>query len=152
MKHFKKAVLGLFLVLGILSSSCSTIDKTMREPNVRVDLTKDDFTLSEQVTADAVSNKIFGIDIIRLFSNKKTGTVERYADEISFASIPVIGSILRDRTANHALYELMSENEGYDVVFYPQYEIKVSRPFLGLGFIFKRTEVTTKARLGKLRQ
>ena len=44
----------------------------------------------------------------------------------------------------------MSQNKGYDVVFYPQYETKVQKPALGIGFITKITTVKTTARLGKL--
>jgi hypothetical protein len=46
----------------------------------------------------------------------------------------------------------MSSNPGYDVVFYPQFETKVVKPFLGLGFLTKITTVKTTARLGKLNQ
>jgi hypothetical protein len=45
----------------------------------------------------------------------------------------------------------MSKNPGYDVVFYPQYEKHVRRPILGIGFIYKKTTVIAKARLGKLK-
>jgi len=120
----------------------------MREPNVRVQLKKSDFTLSEQLSAEASSTKIFTIDFKRLFNNK-TGTVEG-SQTISLASIPVVGTVLGDKTANYALYELMNSNSGYDVIFYPQYETKISRPFLGIGFIYKKTTVKTTARLGKL--
>ncbi len=131
-------------------SSCTTVNHTMKEPNTRVNLTKSDFSLSEQVTAEATSTKILGIDFARLFT-QKAGTVENNtANEISLAVIPVIGNIVSDRTANYALYELMNTNAGYDVVFYPQYETKIIKPFLGLGFITKITTVKTTARLGKM--
>ena len=38
----------------------------MREPDTRVELTKSDFTLSNQVSAEAKSIKIIGIDFKRL--------------------------------------------------------------------------------------
>jgi len=69
---------------------------------------------------------------------------------ISLASIPVVGNMVADKTANYALYELMSGNPGYDVVFYPQYETKVFKPILGIGFFTTITTVKTTARLGKL--
>lgn len=144
-------ILGAVLFASILFSSCSTINKTMREPNVRVDLTKSDFTLSDQVKAEAKSTKIIGIDFARLFMNK-TGSVEGGAAAVSLASLPVIGNVLSDKTANYALYELMNSNPGYDVIFYPQYETKVVKPILGIGFLTKITTVETKARLGKLNQ
>jgi len=132
-----------------LASSCTTINKSMREPNTRVNFNKTDFSLSDQVTAEATSTKILGIDFKRFFS-KTTGTIEGGAVGISLALIPVVGNILVDKTANYALYNLMSSNPGYDVVFYPQYESKVSKPILGLGFLTKTTTVKTTARLGKL--
>lgn len=144
-------ILGVVFFTSILFSSCSTTHKTMREPNVRVDLTKSDFTLSDQVKAEAKSTTIIGIDFTRLFT-KKTGSVEGGAAAISIASLPVIGNLLSDKTANYALYELMNSNPGYDVIFYPQYETKVVKPILGIGFLTKITTVETKARLGKLNQ
>ena len=140
------------IVLSLmLFSSCSTLNKTMREPNVKVELSKSDFTLSDQVTAEAKSVKIIGIDWQRLFKSE-SGTVENGSESINFANIPVIGSVMFDKTSNYALFELMSKNEGYDVVFYPQYEIKVLKPILGIGFLTKITTVKTTARLGKLKK
>jgi hypothetical protein len=150
----KKRFIHLFALLGIVLgvvSSCTTLHHTMREPNVRVELERDDFTLSEQVSATASSTKILGIDFMRLFT-KKTGAIEGGGlANISLASVPVIGNLVTDRTANYALYELMKNNPGYDVVFYPQYATKIKRPVLGLGFIYKKTTVQTTARLGKLK-
>ena len=131
-------------------TSCSTYNKSMREPNTRVELTKSDFTLSEQVSAEASSTKIFGIDWARLFK-KDMGTVEGGAGVLSLASIPVIGNYLNDKTANYALHELMQKNTGYDVIFYPQYETKVNKP-IGIGFIVKKTTVKVTARLATLKK
>jgi hypothetical protein len=144
----KLFTLGLFA--SLLATSCTTVNKSMREPNVRVELERDDFTLSEQVSAEASSKKIIGIDFQRLFK-KNTGTVEGGAALINFASLPIIGNVLVDPTANYALYTLMSNNPGYDVIFYPQYETTVEKPVLGLGFILTKTTVKTTARLGKLK-
>ena len=146
-KQIKKIAL-LIVVLGAFAS-CTTLTKTMREPNTRVNLTKADFTLSDQFSAEAKSLKILGIDWQRFF-NKKMGTIKGGSSSISLASIPVIGNYLADKTANYALYDLMNNNPGYDVVFYPQYETKVVKPFLGIGFIVKTTTVKATARLGKL--
>lgn len=144
-------VLGIVMLTAAVFSSCTTMHKTMKAPNVRVELNKKDFVLSEQLAAEATSNKIVGIDFERLFL-KKTGEVEEAAAMISLASLPVIGNVMNDKTSNYALYELMSNNPGYDVIFYPQYETIVEKPILGLGFIMKTTTVKTKARLGKLDQ
>jgi len=152
----KKIMVKMVMFVAVIAafSSCTTLNHSMREPNTRVNLNKSDFSLSEQVTAEATSTKIIGIDWRRLF-RKKTGVVEggsAAAASISLASIPVIGNYLlprADKTVNYSLYELMNENPGYDVVFYPQYETKVVKPLL-IGFIIKQTKVKTTARLGKL--
>ncbi|MDD2386848.1 MAG: hypothetical protein PHP52_08705 [Bacteroidales bacterium] len=143
-------IMMVFVAAIAIFSSCTTYNHSMREPNARVELEKSDFTLSEQVSAEATSTKIIGIDWARLFT-KKTGVVEGGASaSISLASIPVVGNMVADKTANYALYELMSGNPGYDVVFYPQYETKVFKPILGIGFFTTITTVKTTARLGKL--
>ena len=145
-------ILAFVVLMGAISS-CTTLNHSMREPNTIVNLNKSDFSLSSQVTAEASSTKILGIDLARLLKlTKNTGFVEGASAAISLSSIPVIGNFIADKTANYALYNLMNANPGYDVVFYPQYETKVLKPFLGIGFIAKITTVKTTARLGKLNQ
>jgi len=147
----KKVIIKMVMFVAVIVafSSCTTLNHSMREPNTRVNLNKSDFSLSEQVSAEATCTKIIGIDFKRLFT-KETGTLEGGALSVSLASIPVIGTIVADRTANYALYNLMNANPGYDVVFYPQYETKVIKPILGIGFLTTITKVKTTARLGKL--
>jgi len=140
------------LVVVIAFASCSSTKQTMRDANARVELQKSDFTFSEQVSAEATTTKVFGIDLARLFV-KNTGTIETGAAAamaINIASIPVVGNVLGDKTCNYALYELMQKHPGYDVVFYPQYETKVVKP-IGIGFLLKTTTVKVKSRLGKLK-
>jgi hypothetical protein len=150
-KKFKKTKLMGFGVLTILLiSSCTSYNKTMREPNVRVELNKNDFSLSDQVKAEATSTRIVGIDFARIFK-QKTGSISTGSNSISLSSIPVIGSFIVDPTSNYALYELMQNNPGYDVVFYPQFETKIVKPILGMGFIMTHTKVGVQARLGKLK-
>jgi len=140
----------MFVALIAAFSSCTTLNHSMREPNAKINLNKSDFSLSDQVSAEAISIKIIGIDWARLFT-KKTGEVAGGgSSSISLASIPVIGNFASDKTANYSLYELMSSNPGYDVVFYPQYETKVLKPVLGIGFLTTITTVKTTARLGKM--
>jgi hypothetical protein len=139
------AVLSLFFF-----ASCTSLSKSMREPNVRVNLVADDFAVSDQVSGTASSTKILSIDWQRLFNNE-SAEVSNGTMNISLASIPVVGSSISDRTVNYALYNLMYQNPGYDVVIYPQYTTKVQRPFLGLGFIYSKTTVKATARLGKLK-
>lgn len=148
----KKNSLKFLMLAGVSMatiSSCTTYTKTMREPNSRVEFEKDDFTLSGQVSGSAKTVTVLCIDWERFFT-KREGQVKGNSGSISFASIPVIGSVISDRTANYALYEMMQHNPRYDVVFYPQYETKVLRPILGLGFLSKITTVKATARLGRL--
>ncbi len=140
----------MFVAVIAAFSNCTTYTHSMREPNTRLNLNKSDFSLSEQVSAKAKSVTVLGIDWARFFT-QKTGTVDvDGSNSISWASIPVIGNIVSDRTANYSLYEMMIANPGYDVVFYPQYESKVLKPVLGIGFLTRITNVKTTARLGKL--
>ncbi len=143
--------MAMLVVVLATFASCTTLNHSMREPNTRVNFTKSDFTLSEQVSAEDKTVKILGIDFERLFK-KETGVVDNGASSISLANMPVIGTVLYDKTSNYALYNLMFTNPGYDVIFYPQYETKISKPVLGLGFIVKITKVKTTARLGKLKE
>ncbi len=147
----KKTIYKLVLLLAFVALfiSCTSINQSMREPNTKVNLNKSDFTLSDQVIGEASSTKIIGIDWSRFFT-QKTGSVENGAMTISAASIPVVGDVIADKTANYALYNIMTANPGFDVVFYPQYETKVVRPILGIGFLTKITTVKAKVRLGKL--
>lgn len=145
-KLISKIVVTVALIVAF--SGCTSLSKTVREPNVRVEMNKNDFVLSGQVTGEATSTTYFGIDFERLFT-KKTAAVDGAAPLISVASIPVVGEVLGERTANYALYEMMNKNEGYDVIFYPSYEKKVVRP-IGIG-IYKITTVKVTGRLGKLK-
>ncbi len=143
--------MAMLVVVIATFASCTTLNHSMREPNTRVNFTKSDFTLSEHVSAEDKTVKILGIDFERLFK-KETGVVDNGASSISLANMPVVGTVLYDKTSNYALYNLMFTNPGYDVIFYPQYETKISKPVLGLGFIVKITKVKTTARLGKLKE
>jgi hypothetical protein len=139
-------------------ASCSTVSRSMKEPNARVELTKNDFELSKQVSATATATKILNIDWSRL-RTKTSGKVESQANggvaplplPIDIANLPIIGNVLFDKTSGYALYELMKANEGYDVIFYPQYEITVSKPILGIGLFKTVTTAKVTARLGKLK-
>lgn len=139
-------VMALFIMT---LTSCSTLNQSMREPNTRLNLTKSDFTLSEQVTGEATTIKILSIDWSRLFK-KEMGSVEGGAPSVSAASIPVIGGFISDKTSSYALFNMMKNNKGHDVVLYPQFETRVNRPILGLGFLFSKTYVKATARLGTL--
>jgi hypothetical protein len=143
----KRIYIVLFATASIAIASCSSSNISMREPNSHVEFYKSDFTFSEQFSAEATQSKIFGIDFARLFKTT-TGTVS--GGTASFA-IPVIGSFIQNPTTSYALYNLMSDHKGYDVVFYPQYETVVEKPIIGLP-IFVKTTVTVTARLAQIKK
>jgi hypothetical protein len=146
LKPIIPAILAIFLLAG-----CTATHKTMREPNIRLELDIDDFTLSEQVSAEASSTKIIGIDWKRLLNTETAAVQGAESLLIDLASIPIMGTYIYDQTANYALYQLMMNNPDYDVVIYPQYHTVINKPILGIGFILKKTNVKATARLGKLK-
>ena len=149
-KSMKKSLSIVAIAIAIFLTSCTNINRSMREPNTRLNLEKKDFTLSDQVTGEATSTKIFGIDFKRLFLKESGSHINDNGGALpSLASIPVIGGFIVDGTAGYALYDMMQKTPGYDVVLYPQYETKVKRP-IGIGFLYKITTVKATARLGKL--
>lgn len=147
----KKTVLFVAFIGALILSSCTSVHKTMREPNVKVELERDDFELSQQVSAEATSVRVLGIDWKRLL-NVERGSVEGWAfSAVNLGYIPIIGTGITEPTSFYALHEMMKNNPGYDVVFYPQYEAIVKRPVIGIGFIYKKTTVKATARLGKMK-
>ncbi|MEX2597873.1 MAG: hypothetical protein WEC59_13190 [Salibacteraceae bacterium] len=149
----KKSILLMIAIGGLFLASCTSVNKSMREPMTRVELYADDFDLSQQVSASAQTTRILLIDFARLFK-KESGSVNKDGGtSISLYnfSVPVIGDLIADPTAGYALYNLMEANQGYDVIFYPQYKTKVVAPILGMGFIMSTTTVDVSARLGKFK-
>ncbi|MBO7481137.1 MAG: hypothetical protein J6T63_03405 [Bacteroidales bacterium] len=115
----------------------------MREPNLKFEFNSDDITISEQFSAEATTVRVLGIDWARLFGDRESGYLNN-------ASVPVLGAIVDDRTVNEALYRIMQEHPGYDVILYPQYNKYVHKPVLGTH-IYSKTTVKVTARLGKLK-
>ena len=116
----------------------------MKEPSSKIELERDDFTLSDQKSAEATSVRIIGIDFARLFSQK-------VGNPLPVPSIPIIGSAIYDPTTSYAMYNVMDANPGHDFIFYPQYETKVTCPILGICFINSITNVKVTTRLGKFK-
>ncbi|MFO7863853.1 MAG: hypothetical protein R6U85_07620 [Salinivirgaceae bacterium] len=139
-------------VAAILLSSCTATHQSMREPNARVEFQKNDFEFSQQVSGTATTTRILGIDFARLFNKEKT-RIEKdgTAEIIDLAAIPIIGNYVVDPTYNYALYDMMSKNSGYDVVFYPSF-VKTDKKPIGLGFLYKITTVEAKAKLAKIKK
>lgn len=146
-KHFL-----MVAVAASIFSSCSVMHQTMREPNARVEFVKSDFEFSEQVSGEATTTRILGIDWSRLFDKKKTNVAkDGLAAPIDIATIPVIGNFIQDPTYNYALWDMMTKNAGYDVVFYPSF-IKTDKKPAGIGFFYKVTTVEVKAKLAKIKK
>lgn len=148
-----KSIINILLFIFSLAffSSCTSITKSLKEPNVRVEFSRNDFEFSEQVSGEATETKILGIDFARLFLKEQGKTEANCSSKgISLADLPVVGNVLGNKVGGYALYDLMKNNPGYDAIFYPQYEVKVVKP-LGIGALIKITTVKTKARLGKFK-
>ena len=133
-----KRLLPILLLTVVLASSCSTTFRTMREPNVLFELTGRDYVLSDDaVTGEASVLYVFGIDWKRLFS---------HTDRAEFDA-PIVGleKIIKG-AEQYAIYDLMEKNPGYDFVMYPQ----VTKSYKQFPLIYRRVNVTVKARMGKL--
>lgn len=143
-KSMKFLVIATLLATSI--SSCTTIDKSINASNARVNFVKSDFTISENVSGEATTVKVFFIDWARLFTSKSSSVDGGFGA----TGASIIGGFLEDKTANYALYNALQANPGYDVAFYPQAEVKVTKPILGLGFLTKITNAKVSTKLGKL--
>ena len=133
----------LALVACISFSSCHSYSKMMREPNIRFEFNKNDINVSEQFSAEATTVRVLGINWARLFKKSEDGY-------LNSTGIPILGTFIEDQTVNQALYKLMQEHPGYDVVIYPQYSKEQHKPVLGTH-IYSKTTVKVTARLGKLK-
>lgn len=141
MKKIK--ILMVLSVVALFMSSCQSYRHTMREPNSHVEFVASDFELSEPFTAEASVTHILWIDWERTFGTSKAG----FAD--NGRELPIIGNMVYGG-ANIALYKLMQEHPGYDVIFYPQVEEHRSAPIFGSG-LYSHTTYKVTARLGKMK-
>ena len=133
----KKFRLVLVLAVACLFlGSCHTYQHSMRDVNSHLELYANDFDISETVTGEATITRILGIDWQRLFGKTEIG------------SAPYLGSIIPGG-ANYAIFNLMKNNPGYDVVMYPQVESHRHAPILGTD-LYSKTTYKVTARLGKL--
>ena len=133
----------LILAVAILAfSSCTTLSRSMREPNVRLELNADDIELSEPVSGTATIVRVFGIDWKRLFKG-----------EYASVTAPIMGLSpeLLPEGSSQAIYDMLEKNPGWDFVMYPQTKSE-KYSVLGLGLIYSETETTVTARLGKLKK
>ena len=135
-------ILMVFTAIAVMFTSCTIKSHSMKSPNNYVEFKKEDFEFSGQVSGEATQVKIIGIDFARLFQ-QKLGEVESAGQ----LQIPVIGSFIATKVNLYALYNVMKDNPGYDVVFYPQYETQKT----GIPIIFTTTKVKVTARLAKIK-
>lgn len=133
-----KRLLPILLFVVLFATSCSSTFKTMREPNVRFELTGHDYVLSDEaVTGEATVVYVFGIDWAHLFGGKTADF-----------DAPIFGlSDMLRGAETYAIYDLMQKNPGYDFVMYPQ----VTKKATGFPIIYKKIDVEVKARMGKLK-
>lgn len=156
----------ILLLIPILFSSCSIMDRTMQTPNYHIEFYKADFDYSEQVVAEATITRILCIDWSRVF-NWNAATISNSTDAssagigVSLSAVvpiepivgmistfvPVLGEQAKGKINAYALYNLMADNPGYDVVIYPQYETK---KYI-IPFIYSKRTAKVTARLAKIK-
>ena len=125
------------LFISLLFSSCSITNRTMEQPGNLIEFSMTDFEYSEQIVAEATVVRVFGVDWSRLFNSQSASI-----------SLPIFGNRVRGKSCSYALYRLMEENPGYDVIIYPQYETK---KFV-FPIIFSKHTTSVTARLAKIKK
>ena len=138
----------------------------MQTPNYHIEFYKADFDYSEQVVAEATITRILCIDWSRVF-NWNAATISNSTDAssagigVSLSAVvpiepivgmistfvPVLGEQAKGKVNAYALYNLMADNPGYDVVIYPQYETK---KYI-IPFIYSKRTAKVTARLAKIK-
>jgi hypothetical protein len=137
----KISILVVVAVMAMLMGSCMSTQMTVSRSVPEIQLKPENLDITQQMEATAVTVRVFGIDWERLFSSRSAairGSV--------YTPVPIV-----DKTDQYAVYSLLKQNEGYDMVLYPQFTTVVRKPFLGLGAIYKVTEVKVTARMAKLK-
>ena len=162
----RQLLMLLIMVSVMILTGCSVSNHSMKTPNYHIEFYKTDFEYSPQVQAEATSVRVLGIDWKRLL-NWQSGDLD--SDRFNLTEeertvltgnivtdafvgtlttvIPVIGDYGKGKVNSFALYNLMQENPGYDVVIYPQYE---TQKFIVPLFYSKRN-VKVTARLGRIK-
>lgn len=129
------------MAMAFSFTSCVTTHSTLLSSTPTVELKPEHLDITQPKEASAVTTRIFGVDWERLTAKR-----------LGFMRGNVISSIPRiDRTEEYAIYSLLKQNEGYDMVMYPKFDKVVRKPVLGLGGICTITEVKVTARMAKLK-
>ncbi len=133
---------SLILVFALLSG-CSVSTLSRKSPANYIEFNKDDFEISNQLTGEATVEKILMIDWARLF-NKKYGVVEGPPTQAIYT---IIGNQAAFYPQLYAIYNILKENPGYDIILYPQYETEKT----GFPIFYSVTKVKVTTKLGKLK-
>ncbi len=129
------------IAMTMMMGSCMSTQMTMSGAIPELQLKPEHLDVTPQLEATAVTVRVFGIDWERLFTERSAAIRASV-----YTPMPIV-----DRTDMYAIYSLLKQNEGYDMVLYPQFNTVVRKPFLGLGMIYKVTEVKVTARMAKLK-
>lgn len=135
-------VLSVAVLVGFVFTSCTTNSRSMKSPNHHVEFVKGDFEFSNQLTGEAVEQRIILIDFARLFK-KEYGE----AIEATNLNLPIVGTLIAKKVNLYALYNVMKENPGYDVAFFPQFETSK----FGFWPFYVETRVKVTTRLAKVK-
>ena len=142
-QHINRRMKCLRYAIAILLTStilsCSSTQRSIKEPNATIRFDKEEFDYSPQLSASATSTKILGIDWHHLF-NRNAAITARAQSTFLYGTAP------SSQTESLALYEIIQQNPSYDFIVYPQYQVKKVSP-AGLGLFYKKIEVTATARL-----
>ncbi len=147
MKAKTKSLLILLVIIGLASSSCSVSKQTFKAPNYQIEFYKSDFEYSTMLSAESTTIRVLGINWKKMFNREKG---ERNPDPIVSGLspiLPVLGDTGYGKVSSYALYTLMMENPGYDVVVQPKYKTK---RFI-IPLIYAKKSVEVSARLGKIK-
>ena len=105
----KTSILVVVAVMAMLMGSCMSTQMTVSRSVPEIQLKPENLDITQQMEATAVTVRVFGIDWERLFSSRSAairGSV--------YTPVPIV-----DKTDQYAVYSLLKQNEGYDMVLYP---------------------------------
>lgn len=134
---------GALLICGLAAvlcfQSCTVQQRTMADSNARLNLTTEDFVISEPYGGYGQSIKVLGIDWARLF-----GYRAGYKTTGSYSIMGFGGQLTP--VENYALYDLMQRHPNFDVIIYPGFKKKQ----FTIPIFYQKTTVDVTARLGRL--
>lgn len=128
-------------LMAMTFEGCVSTQMSVMNATPQIQLKPEHLEVTQQLEASAATTRIFGIDWDRLF-NKREAVIKGSV----YSSLT-----LMDHTELYAVYSLLKQHEGYDIVLYPQFVKVVRKPVLGIGCLCTITEVKVKARMAKLK-